>query len=602
MSHFNISSLFFVVALFLISCSDNSDNVKRLPYPEEIKANIGRGLVLFNQDNSNYLSWRMLPNEIPKYSIWRKLTSESKDSAKNIGTTNKTFFIDENVLQNQSYSYSIMNDKNLAEQEFRKNENNHVLFNGYDALAFDLNEPYKQVQVVCGDLNGNGEVEVVIVHADLKAVDPYEKGWVKSTDKMKVSVFSIQGEQLWSMDLGWGIEAGYYYAPIVVWDLDADGKCEIILKTNKSDDPLNYETEFLTVLNGENGKILNEARWPSAISENYNSNSRNYLAIAHLDGINPSVIAGRGTYYAQKLVSFDKHLNIEWERELGIDIVKKFNNQYLRKLWKLISDDQSRASHSLPIADVDENGTEEILWGEHCITSDGDDLWEIEDKMPYWGHPDIVYAADIIPESPGKEVYYCREGWNSKEDNIGMLLVDKMGKKIWGKWGFTHIDGGWAAKTIPGNDEWQLFGFDVESKDWKPGEHKYLNPSTHLFDPEGNLVMHPDSAWIGSFTVDWEGDGIREICTKKGEILRYNNDVIAEFGNGVYWGGDIIGDHREELIVAPNNGIVYIILNSTKLKVDPEITKLADRQYRNDLSRTGMQINVIPTQSGYIYK
>lgn len=231
---------------------------------------------------------------------------------------------------------------------------------------------------------------------------------------------------------------------------------------------------------------------------------------------------------------------------------------------------------------------------------DGDDLWKVEERVPYLGHLDIIYPADMIEELPGKEVFYCREGWDKESENIGMLLVDQNGKTIWGNWGYTHVDGGWAAKVIPDSDEWQMFGFDVQRKDWTPGHHKYKNPLQHFFDSKGKLIAHPDSTWIRSFTVDWEGDGIKEICTKAGEIKRYNNEVITKLGEGIAWGGDILGDHREELIITPNDGKIYIVFNTTERNTDPQITKVADRQYKNDLSRTGMQTNVIPTESGFI--
>ena len=42
-------------------------------------------------------------------------------------------------------------------------------------------------------------------------------------------------EVLWTIDLGWGIEAGGVYAPMVIWDIDADGRAEVPLKANRND-------------------------------------------------------------------------------------------------------------------------------------------------------------------------------------------------------------------------------------------------------------------------------------------------------------------------------------------------------------------------------
>lgn len=621
-----------IFSILVFGCSHNEEIIVKKPYPDELSSKIGRGLVCFNTENSNFLSWRKLSADSGEYKIWRKVDFNKGGNIELIGKSKTTFFRDIKLKKNVNYKYAISNKARLYLNSFLGISKNSVIYESHSALSFDLKQSYKQARIVTGDLTGDGELEVIISYSNNVDVDPYKKAWSKSTHTIKVAAFLRNGDRLWTIDLGWGIESGTMYNPMIVWDLNADGKSEVILKTNKSDDPLNYSTEYLTVLNGETGKILNETRWPSpAVTDkrNYNSNSRNYLAIAHLDGENPTIIAARGTYFAQVLDAFDISLNKLWERVIGKDIEpNKFSNKYVRKIKRLFSKDvdKYRGSHSLPIADIDENGSEEIMWGNHCITLGGKDIWKVKERFPFVGHLDIVYSADMIKEIPGKETYYTREGWLGPENNIGMMLVDKDGKTIWGNWDYTHVDGGWGAKVIPGDDECQFFGYDVQKKVWKTGSNRtFVNPTQDLFNAKGKFIFHPDSSWIRSFPIDWEGDGIREICTElgvlkraysekqvgfdegKGIAVKRANDYgekLADFGEGiryaVKWGGDLFGDHREELIVAPQDGKVYIVFNTDDLKFDPKITKLADRQYKNDLSRTAMQFNVIPTESGYI--
>ncbi len=605
MNFFYVYLKYIFIVFLLVSCSEQKNVVERFPYPEEINSKINRGLICFESVNSNFLSWRKLPGDSIEYKIWRKEILNSASDIKHIGITNTTFFNDTKLKKDSKYFYCISNSIQPDTSEFQEISKNSIIYRGYNALSFNLEQSYKKARIVTGDLTGDGELEIIVSYSNMKDVDPYEKAWLKSTDKVFVSAFLRNGDLLWTIDLGWGIEAGTFYAPVVVWDIDADGKSEVLLKTNKSDDPRNYDTEYLTILDGETGKISNETRWPSPATRRnspqaYNSNSRNFIAIAHLDGKKPTIIVARGTYLAQVINAFDSSLNKLWERKIGKDLEPKFNNKYLMKIWRKFSNDKSRSSHSLPIVDIDENGSEEIMWGEHCITLGGEDLWVVKDKIPYYGHLDIVYSADIIPEKPGKETYYCREGWKGEEDNIGMLLVDKNGKTIWSQWGYTHVDGGWASKVIPGNNGWQFFGYDIQAKEWKHGERKFVTPAQHFLNSKGEIISNPDSSWVRSFTVDWEGDNVKELCTEGGMLKRYNNEEIANFGVGVSWGADLFGDHREELVVAPKDGKIYIVLNTSKLESESKITKLADRQYKNDLSRTAMQYNVIPTESGYI--
>lgn len=595
-------SISVLVLSIFISCTDEVKKSELTPYPEELAAKISRGLVCFQKaDNKNFLSWRLLPSDPinTTYFIWRKEVLSSGSRYLLLDSANTNFYIDQKANDPSNYAYSISLN-NSTPEEFQEIVKNQKDLN-FNSLVFDLGVDYKQANVVTGDLTGDGELEVVIIYSKMKAIDPFKHAWMKSNDTYKVAAFSRDGTRLWTIDLGWGIEAGPVYAPVVIWDLDADGKAEVIMKTNKSNNPKDYTKEYLTILNGENGNTIMAVRWPEPPSSDYNSNSRNYLAIAHSDGINPSIIIGRGTYFKQVLRAYDSNLNMLWERFFGKDIEPRFSNRYLNKIWSWFTTrDESRGSHSLPVADVDVNGSEEIFWGEHCITKDGEDLWEVTERVPYTGHLDIVFPADIIPSRPGLETYYCREGWLGKMDNIGILLVDKDGKTIWSKWGFTHVDGGWVAKVMPNENDYQLFAFDIAKKEWKPGQLKRISPERHLFNSKGGVLPSPDTTWVRSYTVDFEGDGVREIITRDGKLIRNTGEVLKTFDGELLWAGDLFGDHREELVYTPLDGKVNIVFNTEAINNPSKITRIADRRYKNDLSRTAMQFNVIPIESGYV--
>ena len=587
--------LTLIVGILFFSCSDENNIDKMMPYPEESSAKINRGLVsLVKTEGSNFISWRKLVEDDKDqvFYLWRK----SGKKIEVIAQTKQTHYIDSSI-ENRNQKYGISLQPSDKPENFVETVDDMNPL--YSSLVYDLQTDYKQAFVVTGDLTGDGELEVLINYSQMDRVDPYEKAWMKSTHPFILTAFTKYGEKLWEFNRGLGIEAGKNYSPVVVWDLNADGKCEVILKTNRSNDPMNYEEEYISILDGTNGEIIRENKWPQPVSDDYNSNSRNYIAIAHLDGINPTIVVGRGLYHTQIIYGYDTNLNLTWERIIGSDIKKRFENKILNKIWSMISNDKSRGSHSLPIADIDENGTEEIFWGEHVITENGEDLWKIEEKIPYTGQPDIVFAADMIKNIPGKEIYYLREGWGEESEDIGIMLVSSEGKTIWSKWGYTHVDGGWAAPVISNKNDWQFFNYDIKKKIWKPGQHSFNQPNQQLIDSKGEIISYPDSSWIGSFTVDWEGDGIKEICKKDGSVTRYNDELLAKFDKGIQWAGDLWGDHREEIIYAPQDRKVYIIFNSDTSSHEPRITKLADRQYRNDLSRTAMQYNVVPTESGF---
>jgi hypothetical protein len=524
----------------------------------------------------------------------------------------------DNEANGRRYAYAIRPVQEGKEGKFSKESIFLSSIGGKASLVFDLGHPYRQAQVVTGDVNGDGEPDVVISYSDYPNVDPYEKARSRSEDTIKVAAFLPTGERMWTLDLGWGIEAGINYQPMVVWDLDGDGRAEVILKTNKSADPLNHDGERITVLDGMSGKIKKEAKWPSLkdLGSDYNNDSRNYLAIAHLDGKDPYVIAVRGLYKAQRIWALDKNLRRVWERNLGLDhyypsglrgrLIKFWNiDDKMKYLWarlgKNSAPDQLRGSHSLPVADVNEDGKEEILWGERCIGENGRDLWAVKENMPYKGHPDVVFPAKILPSLKGKQTFYAREGWGEIKEKIGAYLVNDQGKILWADWGYHHIDRGWVGKIVPDQDGMQCLGIDIMEKQWSKEGAELIEPSGFLWGARGNLLGHPPSSWYYSFPVDRDGDGVREICVMEdGAIQKYGKPVTEKLSANCLWGADLFGDHREEVVAAPGDGKIYIFFHVGNMHIPPRVTPIADRQYKNDLSRTAMHGFVIPTEGGFI--
>jgi len=551
------------------------------PYVDEQAYRLGRGLVALPTARGIFLSWRQLPADShgTTYAIYRRALEAADNAPHLMKQTASTSFMDDSAQTGNRYAYAVRALQEKTASDFV--ETQIAAEQNAGALVFDVGRPYLDAQVVTGDLNGDGEREVVIKHINNWDIDPSPKAWQKSQDTYKVTAFLTNGKPLWTIDLGWGIEAGVFYSPMVIWDIDADGRAEVLIKTNKSGDPKDYNSDRLAVLDGETGASKHEVPWPNAdgLGGDYNSDSRNYIAVAHLDGKNPYIFVARGLYVHQRLYCYDRNLQRVWER---------------------VIDDGTHSSHSLTIADVNDDGKEEIMWGEHCITEGGKDLWTIKARMPYSGHPDIVYVADVLPSNPGKEVYFCREGWyGQRHKKIGMMLTNNLGEIIWAHWYYRHVDGGWVSKIIPNSEGMQCYAYDVGGK--KIGETgvKIDAIFQYVFHPDGKIFARP--SMHGSFPVDWDGDGVREICLRNGKVSRFDGPVIAKVDSNTIFGADLFGDHREEIVSAPaQDSKVYIFFNTAPLEAQPRLTPLADRQYRNDVSRTAMQHNLIPFESGVL--
>ena len=103
-------------------------------------------------------------------------------------------------------------------------------------IAIPLQGDYRVHKVATGDLDGDGRYELIIQQPDFNT-DPYQSPgyWKKSKDTYKLEAYSLDGRFLWRHDMGWSIEAGTWYAPYVVYDLDGDGKAEVYCKGGEGD-------------------------------------------------------------------------------------------------------------------------------------------------------------------------------------------------------------------------------------------------------------------------------------------------------------------------------------------------------------------------------
>ena len=118
--------------------------------------------------------------------------------------------------------------------------------------------------------------------------------------------------------MGWAIEEGIWYSPIVVYDLNGDGKAEVFCKAGEGDprEPTGHVKsgpEYLVMLDGLTGQVKKRLPWPSREGfDDYNYYSRNLLGVAYLDGQHPHLIVERRTYKIIKVQAYDPVLTLKW--------------------------------------------------------------------------------------------------------------------------------------------------------------------------------------------------------------------------------------------------------------------------------------------------
>jgi len=506
----------------------------------------------------------------------------------------------------------------------------------YSATQFDNASTYQYApnDASFADLDGDGEMEIVIHRVGPHSKDNAQAG---KTDAPVLQAYKLDGTFMWEINLGKNIREGAHYTQFMVYDLDGDGKAEVVCKTAEGtidaagtyvgekyfpdyvktyslgsltyNRNANYRNssgyiltgpEFLTVFNGETGtEIVTTAYDPPRYSTVYNNgnevpvlnpttsniNSRwgdNYgnrvdrflACIAYLDGIHPSVVMCRGYYTRTVLVAYD------------------FDGTNLTKRWKFDTYNHSQYSayegqgcHSLRVGDVDGDGKDEIIYGACCIDHDGTGLYTTR-----LGHGDALHLTDFIPERPGLEVLQVHES-----GGYGTTLRDARTGEI-----INEI-------FAPNTDVGRGLGTDISSayrglEYWSARTNGIISSTTNTAIINTTPVSMNMAVW-------WDGDLLREL---------EDGTSITKYGNGQSTtlfsasgctsnndskatpciAADILGDWREEVIWRTTNNKamrIYMTDKSTDFRFH---TFLHDPIYRLSVAYQNVAYNQ-PTHPGF---
>jgi len=387
-------------------------------------------------------------------------------------------------------------------------------------------------KVGIGDLDGDGVYDYVIKQPGGN-VDPWVKYWYRSPETFKLEARKSDGTLLWLKDLGWNIERGMWYSPMVVCDLNGDGRAEVAAKIGPDEDMRDAEgmvqkgPEWVGVFDGLTGREIARAPWvPREAFDTYNYASRNQLAVAYLDGKTPCLLVLRGTYGLMMAEA--------WQLKAG----------KLERLWSftnegLPSNCRGQGAHSCLCADVDGDGRDEVLLGSLALDDDGSVLWTTGK-----GHPDAHYYGDIDPARPGLEMAYIIERGQRTEGGIH-LLDPVTGKILWQLQEPTkHVHScGMCTDIDPMQPGLEIYGADADG-------HK-LTEKRWLFSSGGKVLKSGKDVDF-SFGVPsawWDADLQREII--RGQALDYEGGALSERIEGsVVLIADVIGDWREEVLAS----------------------------------------------------
>lgn len=408
---------------------------------------------------------------------------------------------------------------------------------------------------VFGDLDGDGTLDAI-----LRLNNGIQEMSRDPGVPVELEAFTSYGRSIWRRplvrhDQCFGSSSN---VPVVVYDLDGDGRAEVIARAAEGD------SVYLAVLDGMTGRILHKTPWTAMVSDFAKSSTRIHMSVAYLDGKHPSVLTQTGLYENEIIEAYDARLKKLWE-------------------FKSFAETNGSGSHHIDIADVDGDGIDEVFNGTTLLNADGTMRWSL-----YREHPDIVAIKHVLPGSKDRQVYYVVES----SVHAGVYVVDaKTGKIHWKvnrgddpRWTHGHV--GWASDIWEGSPGMELYA----------NRDGHLSKDTVLFSAAGKLLLSPFPA--GWRPVNWTGGAVRELMSGDGRLLaRFNGQSVEtlaipgpnEMKNGSCgMTADLAGDYRDEVVcfgtTAEGAQAVFVYAN-TEPAAKREVTRTADREYALWLAR-----------------
>ena len=215
----------------LAKISYNYDGEDHTRYMEKLD----RGLIAIKTDKGVFLSWRLLGDEASVKEIINAPSFKVYKNGEQIATVdNSTNYIDAVGSMTDLYSVAIDGGEPCEAVSPKANSYFDIPLDKPAAFSYTSGENeysynYTVGDVSCGDLDGDGQYELVIKWDS----NPQDNSNGGVTGNVLLDAYKLDGTRLWgkAIDLGRNIRAGAHYTQFLVYDFDGDGKAEITCKT-----------------------------------------------------------------------------------------------------------------------------------------------------------------------------------------------------------------------------------------------------------------------------------------------------------------------------------------------------------------------------------
>jgi hypothetical protein len=426
---------------------------------------------------------------------------------------------------------------------------------------------YKGSYVCPGDLNNDGKIGFVLykngntynVPGRLTAIDLEGRTlWEKGDTSLTVH------EKCGSAAVGDKGTSPALRGIVTVYDIDRDGKSEVISELWDQNKPMLY------ILDGATGKVKQErespitleVRQPKELGSRQSSRSHPIIRIAYL----------KGREEAPCIV-------LKYEASNGLPCQAFALDNKLNVLWHIKGTSNSMG-HIPTVADVDNDGKDEVVLGHMLVDDDGKVLW---DKGAEFGwHADTTAVAKLRGGDQNQIlISVCGTGPIYCLDLKGNIIWQKRREEI------SHGQAVWVGNFIEDADGLEI----IACASGHSGQFVTLRGSDGTtmaaFEHKKLLLAYPDFPAV----VNWKSRSVQSLWIPQDKTLvDGRGNVVAEMGKydeyvqkklhcGTSWRPvgaqalalDICGDEREELVLyEPYEGEAIFIFTQPDCDMSPK--------------------------------